>query len=187
MNSLSAKLNHPIASIALLLLGLSIVFAAGADMFPIMGGLVILCVFSVLSFFSPGVMLISVVVISLLIPNDFTIKISMLPRIGPTRLCLASYYLGFLFHVLYFKPKLPNVRRIPLVGSVCLLLMAALISTLFSVDIFKSAYSMISYLFEGAILIYILLFFMEQEGFWPCLKTALYIYHCFFYLPVRFL
>ena len=149
------------------------------DLFPLFLGLmgVILYFAFVIGF--PERALIAVIIVSIILPEEFAIRISGLPRIGPTRILIALFLVGYAARFLLNKSREPIRRSYPLIVPIAIFLLTAFVSSLFSIDMTKSFYSLLSYTFGQFILFYVIYRSLHIPTFWESFKKALFLITAF--------
>ncbi len=126
-----------------------------------------------LSMTRPTIALTALLIVTFLIPNELSIKIGDLPRIGPLRVAVAVFLLGLLLRTL-LRGQPILVPRGALGGMVIANLVVLMLSALFSINFLASAYHLLDQL------IVVLLFFLmwqqsrNDEAF-SCIKLGIYL------------
>jgi len=119
-------------------------------------------------------MVIAFVVVSILVPIDVAVTIGALPRIGPTRILFAAVAIGWFLREIFVR-RAHAGKRFPLIGFFSLYAGAVLISAAMSPNSARSLYGASNELFEVLLPFYILVTCFRRPGFWPRLKTALFV------------
>jgi O-antigen ligase len=149
--------------------------ATVTDTLPVLGALTILALFAGLAYAYPGAMLIAVVVTSILIPIDLAVKADIWPRLGPTRGMVAAFLLGAFLNRKTRAEIFKSMRQSTLTVPIILFFVATVVSMIFSIDPLKSAYSLISLIFEEFLFFFAFIYFTTQERFRVNLKNALFL------------
>lgn len=156
----------------LFLAALSVVFDIVLPFF----ALVFFIIVTAMSFIKPSRMFIFSLFISLLIPLDLSLKTESIFRIGPTRIILAAFLLGFLFRFIsprtFIWPKLPRLY----VVFFGLFIAAGFVSSIFSVAPRVSFNALIGRdILEQFLMFYLFFLFFNKNGFFKKLKTFIFL------------
>jgi len=149
----------------------------------VMGGLLLAALLVGLTVVRPVWMLVAVVVVAILVPVELSMHPAGLPRIGPTRIVLGAFVLGWAVRELLRRAGV-GVReagdrrtiRPPLgvLAALSLYSGAALLSTLLSIDRVKSFYSLTDI---GVQLVFfaVFLYWLRRPGVWRRVRVGLYV------------
>lgn len=128
-----------------------------------------------LSVFHPDRAFIVLLGISIFLPIDLATKIADWPRVGPTRIILATFLAGVMTRGLSVRDGLLDLRRWPLKGPIAIFLVLAAVSSVLSINPARSFYSLIGYILEQFLPFFIIIGLLRKPGFFRSVKNWLYI------------
>jgi hypothetical protein len=176
MNVINQSLAKPLISLSFVLLGLLILASAYLGIFPIFAGLCFFVFLVASAFIRPERMFIVTIFVSILIPLDFGIKAGYLFRIGPTRVVLAAFLIGWLSRCVIVRNGGLSRLNLPLLGVASLYVLSGIFSSFFSVAPLISFYGVLGRdILEQFILFYCFVNFLRKPEFWTHLKFALFL------------
>jgi len=176
MELISRMLYRLPSIIALFFLCSALLIATLLDGLPLLGTIIIFTFLVAVSYLYQEQMLCLTIFASILIPLDLAVKGEGLFRIGPTRVVIAAFILGWFLRIVIARQFTLSKRHFPLIGYVLLYVAAAVVSSIFSVDRLVSFYGVLGRdILEQFVMFYLLLFFLSHPRGWHSIKNTLFI------------
>lgn len=147
--------------------------AARFDLLPAAAGASAFALLALAAYRRPDRVLIALVCTAILVPVEAAVQVGGLPRIGPTRLLLAAFLLGWLGRALLRREFLPRIGSRWVAAALGLYVAATAASVAASVALRASLFMAAGHALEQLAPFLAMGAFLGEPDFWPRLRRAL--------------